>query len=83
MGPRITDEEAKQIDFIAQKNPANYKQMFRKNRPSLYEMKKLYDEAISSDPKINLDSKCNYSSEKIKELKYKANCCAVDKLKNM
>jgi hypothetical protein len=83
MGPRLTDDEAKEIDRIAQKNPSNYKQMFRKNRPSLYEMKKLYDEAINLNPSINLISKHNYSEEEIKELKYKANCKAVDKLKSM
>ncbi len=83
MGPRLTDEEAKEIDMIAQKNQQNYKQMFKKNRPSLYEMKKLYDEAINTNPKIYLDLEEDYSEEEIKELKYKANCEAVDKLKSM
>lgn len=81
MGPRLTDDEVKEIDRIAQKNPSNYRQMFRKNRPSLYEMKKLYDEAINLNPHIDLNG--IYSEDKIKNLKYKANCRAVDKLKIM
>ena len=80
-GPRITDEEAKEIDYLASKNPLNYKMMFSKNRPSLYEMKKYYDEAISNN--LNINNYYNYSEEKIKELKYLTNCIAVDKLKSM
>ena len=82
MGPRLTDEEAKEIDTIAQKHPLNYKAMFSKTRPSLYKMKKYYDEAINDNPNITLRI-IDYSEEKIKELKYFANCKAVDKLKRM
>jgi hypothetical protein len=82
MGPRLTDEEAKEIDTIAQKHPLNYKAMFSKTRPSLYKMKKYYDEAINDNPNITLRI-IDYSEEKIKELKYLANCKAVDKLKRM
>jgi hypothetical protein len=81
MGPKLTDNEIKLIDEIANKNTNNYKMLFKKQRPSLYEMKKCYDQAIDSDPYINIPK--NASLETIKSLKYKANCCAVDKLKKM
>jgi len=83
MGPRLTDEEAKEIDTIAQKHPLNYKAMFSKTRPSLYKMKKYYDEAINDNPKIKNINYKNCSEEKIKELKYLANCRSVDKLKSL
>jgi len=81
MGPKLTDNEVMMIDELAKKSPNNYKLMFKKNRPSLYEMKKLYDQAISSNPIIKHNDFA--SVDAIKSLKYKANCNAVDKLKNM
>ncbi len=81
MGPKLTDNEIKLIDEIANKNANNYKLMFKKNRPSLYEMKKYYDIAINNNPTINYDKQ--ESDDVIKTLKYKENCNAVDKLRNM
>ena len=85
MGPKLTDEEAREIDNLAQKNPTNYKMMFKKQRPSLYEMKKQYDIAINKNPDIShvLDKDREYTDEEIISLKYKENCKAVDKLKKM
>jgi hypothetical protein len=85
MGPILSDEEAKLIDEIAKKNNNNYKLMFKKNRPSIYDMKKQYDIAISKNPDINQlkDKNKNYTDEELNELKYKASCNAVDKLKSM
>ncbi len=81
MGPKLTMEEVKLIDNLANQNPDNYRKMFRKQRPSLYEMKKYYDDAISSNPKIK--HKEDISEDTIKEIKYKINCNAVDKLRQM
>lgn len=85
MGPQLTDEEAKEIDRLAQKNHTNYKMMFKRQRPSLYEMKRQYDIAINKNPDIShiLDKNKEYTEEELKNLKYKENCKAVDKLKNM
>ncbi len=85
MGPKLTDDEAKLIDEIARKNPNNYKLMFKKHRPSLFDMKKYYDIAISKNPDISQlkDKNKIYTDEELNELKYKASCNAVDKLKSM
>lgn len=85
MGPKLTDEEAIEIDRLAQKNPNNYKMMFKKPRPSLYEMKKQYDIVINKNPDISniLQKNKNYTEEEVSSLKYKENCKAVDKLKSM
>lgn len=49
-GPRLTDEEIKEIDDLAALRPDNYLKLFGANRPSLVAMKKLYDNAISKTP---------------------------------
>jgi hypothetical protein len=80
MGPILTNNEIKQIDILANMNPDNYINTFGYNRPSLYEMKTLYDKAVYSD--IYIKNKENYTKNELKSLKYKINCDAVDKLKN-
>lgn len=77
-GPRLTDEEIKQIDMLASKRPDNYKKLFGYDRPSLFEMKKLYDVAICSDPISNYN---NLTQNK--EIPMKINRLAVDKLVKM
>ena len=66
MGPLLTDEDALKIDELATiKNkyyPSSYSKMFKRQRPSLYIMKKLYDNAISSTP-INLSFLKNFKDE--------------------
>ena len=85
MGPKITDEEAREIDNLAKKNPNNYKMMFKHQRPSLYEMKKQYDIILNKNPDIShiLEQNKQYTDEEISNIKYKENCKAVDKLKSM
>ena len=67
-GPKLTDNEIKEIQRLAEKKPDNYKRQFGYNRPSLIEMKKLYDIAISKTPnwpELNLNSVDGESKESI------------------
>jgi len=80
MGPKLTESEVKEIDRLAQKNINNYKNIYKKNRPSLELIKKYYDEAIDSNPPID---NINCTEETKKEYQYKVNCNAVDMLKKL
>lgn len=51
-GPRLTDDEVKEIDRLANLKGSNYRQLFRRDRPNLTQMKQLYDNAISKTPKL-------------------------------
>ena len=51
-GPKLTDDEIKDIEVKANKRPNNYKKLFGVNRPSLTIMKKLYDNAIATEPEL-------------------------------
>lgn len=53
-GPKLTDDEIKDIYTKACKKPDNYKHLFKRERPNLIEMKKLYDAAIIKKPLIIL-----------------------------
>lgn len=48
MGPKLTLEEVEKIDKLANIKPNNYKSIFGKPRPSLVEINKLYNTAISN-----------------------------------
>lgn len=90
MGPKLTVTELEQIDKLAEniyKN--NYRDQYKKRRPSLVLMSALYTQAISKEPDLTklpeylaLGNK-KLSIEKITELKNKANRIAVNALKNM
>ena len=47
MGPKLSSKEIEKIDKLANIKPNNYKSIFGQYRPSLMEIKKLYDIAIS------------------------------------
>ncbi len=85
MGPKLTDEEVKLIDELAEKyHKDNYRNSFGKKRPSLYKMKLLYDTAISKHPDISkycVDEK-NMSKTELEELRNRANRDAVNELIN-
>lgn len=87
MGPKLLDSEIELIEKLANEyHKDNYKKTYKKNRPSLVLMKKLYDQAISRDPDISeftKDSIKNISLEKLKEYREKANKKAVDILVKM
>lgn len=80
-GPRLTDEEILEIERLANLRPSNYKNLFGYNRPSLSEMKKLYDTAIAKTPRCVLDQEM--SQEEIKNYYNKINRNAVDVLVKM
>lgn len=80
-GPKLTDDEINEIDRLAQQRPNNFKELFGHKRPSLSEMKKLYDQAISEKPDIsNIPVLKDSTPEELKILYNKANRIAVDKL---
>ena len=49
LGPKLTDEDAKEIDRLAALWGDSYRQQYGKHRPSLVIMKKLYDTAINGE----------------------------------
>lgn len=81
-GPKLTDEEVSEIDTLANKRPDNFKHLFGHHRPSLVEMKKLYDQAISKTPIISLthEETIVLSTEQLQILYNQANRAAIDKL---
>lgn len=91
VGPILTDKEIEQIDELVNKKNT-YKQKFGKNKPSLKQMKYLYDQAISKEPNLdklfkNMNEEEKYliltDVSKLNEYRYKANTMAVDELKKM
>lgn len=87
MGPILTNEDIANIEQLAEKNfKNNYFEKYRKKRPSLTLMKKLYDEAISSNPDISyfkISNKNKKSDEEICDINNKVNRLAVDMLKEL
>jgi hypothetical protein len=86
MGPKLTNDELALIDELAEKyHKHNYQNCYKKKRPSLALMKKLYDNALSKTPdlsKYKIDEK-NLSKEELENLRNKANREAVTALINI
>lgn len=86
MGPRLTDEEIKNIEELAEKyHNSNYTNLYGKKRPSIVLMKQLYDIAISKTPNITPyleenEKENSLSSERLAELRGRANREAVNQL---
>ena len=81
MGPKLSDDEVKQIDILAKKCGSNYLVQYKAQRPSLVEIKRLYDMAVSKTPAILV---LPAMTPQAMTLAYaKANRTAVDKLKVM
>lgn len=88
MGPRLTDDEIKNLETIAETKPKSYKEMFGSERPKISRIKYYYDQAISKTPDISkliteLTVEERNDPEKIMELYYRANRIAVDELIKM
>lgn len=81
-GPRLTDEEIVEIERLANLRPSNYKNLFGYNRPSLSEMKNLYDTAIAQKPRCVFPQE-EMSQEEILHYYNKVNRIAVDGLVKM
>jgi hypothetical protein len=79
LGPKLTEDEVLEIDRLAKKRPTSFKDRFNRNRPSLVEMKKLYDQAISKTPILEEVAQ-DMSQEDLQVLYNKANRIAIDKL---
>ena len=86
MGPKLTNDEIKQIDELAEKHhPYNYQYGYGKKRPSLAQMKKMYDTAISKTPdlsKFSVDEN-ELDNEELMNYRARANREAVEELKKM
>lgn len=78
-GPRLSDDEILEIENLANKRPDNFKNLFGHKRPSLSEMKRLYDQAISKTPTIPTNSN-DIPDEELKKLYCVTNRDAIDKL---
>jgi len=87
MGPKLTDEEIKKIDELANQQGGNYQKIFRRKRPSIIKMKYFYDQAISKEPDISqlttLEQASCMNENELTALRDKANRLAVDNLKTM
>jgi hypothetical protein len=77
-GPKLTDSEIKEIDRLATLRPDNYKNFYMKRRPSLMEIKRLYDIAISKTPSVENIEAVPY--HKLSETYSNLNRCAVDSI---
>lgn len=65
MGPKLNDDEIKEIEKLANLNKDGYIKLFKSQRPSLIKMKKLYERAIYKQPNIrpqNIDLSDNYKA---------------------
>lgn len=82
MGPKLSDAEIQEIEYEASKYPDNYYLNYGVRRPSLIQIKKLYDLAISNNSNVtNLEQQiignCNETDINI------INRLAVDKLRTL
>lgn len=81
MGPKLTDSEIEQINYLATTYyKDNYRKLHKKERPSLKQMKYLYDQAISKTPYITSGK---YGKKELEEIRNKMNREAVEKLKSL
>ena len=82
LGPRLSDEEVVNIDKLCQLK-ATYHRNKLYPRPSLLDIKKLYDTAISKDPFISAAELEGLTADDIAMKKAMINRQAVDKLRKM
>jgi len=80
-GPKLTDDEVKDLDTKLQKMRARYRRLFRRNPPPLADMKRHYDQAIAKKPHIGDEGDVPQSI--IQDLRNMKNRQAVDRLVNM
>lgn len=78
LGPILTDSEIREIDRLANMNPNNYINSYQTKRPSLIEIKRLYDIAISK--KHDIQNKNNFSNDMLIDAYSKISRQAVDEL---
>jgi len=81
LGPKLTDADVKEIDEKAKLNNMSYTKLYNQERPSLYQMKVLYDQAIAKTPFVPNIQKFDIKSRN--EIYYKKNIEAVEKLKKI
>ena len=77
-GPKLSNEDVKLIDTLANNMGNSYRSLYNCHRPSLSDIKRWYDIAISQTPEVYLTQ---FSSSE--EDRAKANRYAVDKLRTI
>ncbi|QKF94038.1 hypothetical protein QKU48_gp0580 [Fadolivirus algeromassiliense] len=82
-GPKLTEDEITEIERLANLRPNNYRNLFGYNRPSLSEMKRLYDIAIAKIPRVDPDDIANMTQNELTQYYNKLNRQAVDTLMKM
>ncbi|CAH6421792.1 Hypothetical protein KVN_LOCUS479 [uncultured virus] len=87
MGPKLTNDEIIQIEQKSKLMGNNYRKIFSNERPSLIQMKELYDLAISDNVDISSEippsELANFTNEQINGIKSKINRRSVDRLKKL
>lgn len=83
MGPKLTLSDVKELDRLANKSTNSYRRKYNKPRPSLEMIWNLYHNAISKTPQFTVKGKQldEFTEEEQQQLKYKANCAAVNALR--
>ena len=82
VGPKLTNDELQEIENLAQLRPDNYYTLFQRDRPSLLEIKRIYDLAITSEPPIE-NRELLSDNGQLSEEYNRINRIAVDQLVNM
>ena len=83
VGPKLTNDELQEIEKLAQLRPNNYYFQYKQNRPSLMEIKRIYDIAISIEPPIENRELLLLDKERLLQEYNKINRIAVDQLVNI
>ena len=78
MGPILTNKDIKKINSLADRNI--FKSIYNYNKPNLYKMKLLYDQAVN--PLVEYDDNEELTKNEIDSIKFQINTCAVKKLLN-
>jgi len=81
-GPKLTNEEILEIERLANLRADNYRMLFNRNRPSLNQMKELYDLAIAREPNKSIIEQ-KHKKESVQDHYNKINRQAVDQLVEM
>lgn len=85
MGAKLTIEDLKLIDDLIEKHHvALYQKKYKKNPPSLIEMKKYYDQALSATPSLEPSiTESLLSADELQLKRSQANINAVNNLKKL
>ena len=81
MGPKLTDQEIKEIYKLSKRYGASYRKTYGYRRPNLIKMKRLYEQAISKNQHLDDVIGDSIPIEELKQIKYNLNIKAVNRLR--